>query len=159
MNTPLLLQFLSFAASSGVLLALQGEKSARPGGVAEVSKMGDEFAASLNAKDVARATALYTEDAVLLPPNGEPMRGLAAIEACWKQLLEQGLSEVKSHSVASSCSGDLGFETGEFELTIRVPGGPVIKDRGKYLNVLKKGSDGRWRTTYDMWNSSTPAQQ
>jgi len=126
------------------------------GGVGDVSQMGDEFAASLNAKDALRATSLYTVDAVLLPPNGEMIRGLAAIEACWKGLLAQGLSEIQSHSLASASSGDLGFETGEFELTIRVPGGSVIKDRGKYLNVLKRGSDGRWRITYDMWNSSTP---
>ena len=119
--------------------------------------MGDEFAASLNAKNISRATSLYTEDAVLLPPHGDIICGLAAIEGCWKQLLDQGLSEIRSHSVASAFSGDLGFETGEFELTIRVPGGPVIQDRGKYLNVLKRGSDGRWRTAYDMWNSSTPA--
>ena len=126
------------------------------GGVGDVSQIGDEFAASLNAKDALRATSLYTVDAVLLPPNGEMIRGLVAIEACWKGLLAQGLSEIQSHSVASASSGDLGFETGEFELTIRVPDGPVIKDRGKYLNVLKRGSDGRWRITYDMWNSSTP---
>lgn len=158
MTIPLVLHFLSVTAATGVFLAFQEKSSASPGGVNAVSEMGDEFAASLNAKDISRATSLYTEDAVLLPPHGEIIRGLAAIELCWKQLLDQGLSEVRSHSVASGFSGDLGFETGEFELTIRVPGGPVIQDRGKYLNVLKRSSDGRWRTAFDMWNSSTPAK-
>ncbi|MFZ0735667.1 MAG: DUF4440 domain-containing protein [Candidatus Acidiferrales bacterium] len=158
MTTSLVFHFLTLTAASGVLFALQDKGSASPGGVKSVAEMGDEFAASLNAKNVARATSLYTEDAILLPPNGEIIRGLSSIEACWKQLLEQGLSEIRSHSIASGSTGDLGFETGEFELTIRVPGGPVIQDRGKYLNVLKRGSDGRWRTAYDMWNSSTPAK-
>lgn len=158
MITSLVFHFVSLTAASGVFLALQEKSSGSAGGVKDVSEMGDEFAASLNAKNVSRATSLYTEDAVLLPPNGEMIRGLAAIEACWKQLLEQGLSEIRSHSLASASSGDLGFETGEFEVTIRVPGCPVIRDRGKYLNVLKRGSDGRWRTAYDMWNSSTSAR-
>lgn len=156
MTSSLFFLFLAPLAVPGVLLAIQDSPRGAAGGVSDVSEMGDEFAASLNAKDVSRATALYVEDAVLLPPNGEMIRGHAAIEGCWKQLLEQGLSEIRSRSLASASSGDLGFETGEFELTIRVPGGPVIQDRGKYLNVLKRGPDGRWRTTYDMWNSSTP---
>jgi ketosteroid isomerase-like protein len=153
MTSSLLFHFLVPAAVTSVLLALQENRSA--GGVSDVSEMGDEFAASLNAKDVLRATSLYVEDAVLLPPNGELIRGLAAIEACWKQLLAQGLSEIRSRSLASGSDGDLGFETGEFELTIRVPGGPIVQDRGKYLNVLRRGTDGRWRITYDMWNSSS----
>jgi len=153
MTSSLLFHFLVPAAVTSALLALQENGSA--GGVSDVSEMGDEFAASLNARDVSRATSLYAEDAVLLPPNGELIRGLAAIEACWKQLLAQGLSEIRSRSLASGFSGDLGFETGEFELTIRVPGGPIVQDRGKYLNVLRRGADGRWRTTFDMWNSSS----
>lgn len=153
MTSSLLFHFLVPTAVTSVLLALQENKSA--GGVSDVSEMGDEFAASLNARDVSRATSLYAEDAVLLPPNGELIRGLAAIEACWKDLLAQGLSEIRSRSLASGFSGDLGFETGEFELTIRVPGGPIVQDRGKYLNVLRRGADGRWRTTFDMWNSSS----
>jgi uncharacterized protein (TIGR02246 family) len=158
MTISLIFSVLPLFAVPGFLLAVQGSKSASAGGVGDVSEMGDEFAAALNAKDVARAVSLYTEDAVLLPPNGESIRGLAAIEQCWQQLLAQGLSGVRSRSLASGSSGDLGFETGEFELTIRVPGGPVITDRGKYLNVLKRCADGRWRTTWDMWNSSSPAQ-
>jgi uncharacterized protein (TIGR02246 family) len=158
MTTATFLQFLSFVSAPGILLALQAGKSASPGGVGAVSEAGDEFAAALNAKDVSRALALYSDDAALLPPGGEPIRGLTAIEACWKQLIEQGLSEIRSRSVASESSGDLGFEAGEFELTIHIPGGPVVTDRGKYLNVLKRGADGRWRITWDMWNSSTAAQ-
>ena len=158
MTSSLFLHFLMFFVASTVQLPIRKKAKAFSGGVKSPSQMGDEFAAAMNAKDAQRAAALYAADAVVMPPNGEIIHGRTAIEASWKQLLEQGLSEVRSKSLDSGAAGDLAFETGTFELTIQVPGGPVIQDRGKYMNVLRRSRDGRWRTVYDMWNSSLPAK-
>jgi ketosteroid isomerase-like protein len=34
----------------------------------------------------------------------------------------------------------------------------AIKDRGKYLAILKKAVDGTWKVYVDIWNSSLPAK-
>jgi hypothetical protein len=37
--------------------------------------------------------------------------------------------------------------------------GPAVEDNGKYLVVLLRGDDGKWRVARDMDNSDRPATQ
>jgi ketosteroid isomerase-like protein len=46
----------------------------------ELGQMNRDFAAALNAKDAKAAAALYTEDAVLIPPGEALVKGREAIE-------------------------------------------------------------------------------
>ena len=106
--------------------------------------------AAFNAGDGAGMAALYTEDAMLLPPGGESVEGRAAIEAFWQSAIEElgvqvalKTSELKSHMDAATEVGSYVF-TGE--------GGSHV-DHGKYV-VLWKKVDGDWKLHRDIWNSS-----
>jgi ketosteroid isomerase-like protein len=54
-------------------------------------------------------------------------------------------------------SGDMGWVSGTYELTMNDTGGNPINDRGKYLEVWEKQSDGNWKCRADMWNSDLAA--
>jgi len=54
-------------------------------------------------------------------------------------------------------SGDLGFVSGTYELTMNDASGKPVNDRGKYVEVWEKKADGKWKCGTDTWNSDLPA--
>ena len=121
----------------------------------ELGQMNRGFGAALNAKDAKAAAALYTEDAVLIPP-GEPLvRGREAIEEYWRGAIELGgIREVSVETMDALSSGSLGYETGSFVLTVNGPDGEAVIDRGRYIELLRREPDGRWLSTHGIWNAS-----
>ena len=106
-------------------------------------------------QDAAMTASAYTEDAVVLPPSGETIRGKAAIEAFWTQQFSTGFNAVDGASNGLSTSGDLGYEWGS--ATFEVPSGPqTVTDVTKYVNVLKKDGSGTWKIAMTIWTSSRP---
>jgi hypothetical protein len=53
---------------------------------ATIQSLNDKFAQAFNAGDAAGLATLYTEEAVILPPGAEMMKGRTAIQAFWKVL-------------------------------------------------------------------------
>ena len=58
--------------------------------------------------------------------------------------------------------GDLAYAVGIYRATLtpKKPGAkPLPTEVGKYLEVLKKQSDGSWKIVYDMWSPDAPLKQ
>lgn len=148
----LLVMVLALGGCSGQDASNQAEVSA---GKIELGQMNRDFAAALNAKDAKAAAALYTEDAVLIPP-GEPLvRGREAIEEYWRGAIESGgVRDVSVETMDALSSGSLGYETGSFVLTANGPDGEAVIDRGRYIELLRREPDGRWLSTHGIWNAS-----
>ena len=58
-----------------------------------------KWVAAFNAGDGAAVAALYSEDAVLLPPGGERVDGRAAIQTFWQGAIDSGLKAEFLHAV------------------------------------------------------------
>jgi len=149
-----LLVVVMFALSgcSGSVDSMQTEVSASK---VELGQMNRDFAAALNAKDAKAAAALYTEDAVLIPPGEPVVRGREAIEEYWRGAIESGgVRDVSVETMDALSSGSLGYETGSFVLTANGPDGEAVVDRGRYVELLRREPDGRWLSTHGIWNAS-----
>jgi ketosteroid isomerase-like protein len=59
--------------------------------------------------------------------------------------------------VEVSRAGDFAYTCGTNKVTLVDPNGKKMKDRGKYLTVYRKQSDGTWKVVADMGNSDLPA--
>ncbi len=122
---------------------------ASPDAQAAIAEANAAWEAAWNAGDGAGIAALYTDDAMLLPPGGEPIEGREAIQAFWQTAVESGTqaalktSELEIH-------GDLATEVGSYVDT-GADGAHV--DHGKYMVMWKK-VDGNWKLHRDIWNSS-----
>ena len=121
----------------------------------ELGQMNRDFAAALNAKDPKAAAALYTEDAVLIPPGEPVVRGRGAIEEYWKGALESGgVRDVSVETMDAFSSGSLGYETGSYVLTVDGPNGEAVTDRGRFIELLRREPDGKWYSTHGIWNAA-----
>jgi len=56
---------------------------------ATIEKPNDAWTAAFNKGDAAAVAAMYTEDAYVLPPGSDMVKGRSAIEAFWRQAAQQ----------------------------------------------------------------------
>lgn len=109
------------------------------------------WAAAWDAGDGSAIAALYTEDAMVLPPGGEAVEGRAAIAAYWQGFIDSVAGSDVTLETLEVHSGDGGaIEVGSFMVT-GADGEHV--DHGKYI-VNWKLVDGTWMLHRDIFNSS-----
>jgi ketosteroid isomerase-like protein len=106
-----------------------------------------------------KQVSFYSNDAIVMPPNAPADTTKETIRKGWQDLLgTPGLViSWKTTKVEVAKSGDLAFLSGTYELTMNDSSGKPINDRGKYVEVWEKQSDGKWKCATDIWNSDLPA--
>ena len=122
-----------------------------------------KWAKAAAAKDVEQTIAFYSDDAIVLPPNETSAATKEAIRNSWKALLSSPglLISWRPTKVQVGKGGEMAWVNGTYELRLNDANGKPTNDRGKYLEVWQKQTDGNWKCAADMWNSnlasSTPA--
>ena len=118
-----------------------------------------KWSAAAGAKDVDKTVSYYAEEAVVMPPNASAATTKEAIRKVWQDLLASPglIISWKATKVEVAKSGDIGFVSGTYELTINDASGKPVNDRGKYVEVWEKQADGKWKCGADIWNSDLPA--
>jgi uncharacterized protein (TIGR02246 family) len=116
---------------------------------ATIEKLNDAWSAAFDKGDAAAVAALYTEDAYVLPPGAEIVKGRAAIEAFWRQAAQQ-LTDAKLTTIDVLPLGpDAAREIGT--VTLKTKAQPPQEIVGKYVVVWRKtGAD--WKLATDIWN-------
>ncbi len=108
----------------------------------------DQYVAASNGGDAAALTELYAEDALLLPPDHEPVHGREAIGQFWEQGTDTGL---EISTLRLEVDGDVAYLVGRYRLP---PTEQEDADSGQYVLCLKRQADGAWKLTADIWNGS-----
>ena len=117
--------------------------------VATIQKLNDKWTAAFNKGDAAAVAAMYTEDAYVLPPGGDMVKGRSAIEAFWKQTAQQA-GDAKLVTVDVLPLGRRGArEIGT--VTLETKAQPPQQLVGKYAVVWRQ-IRGRWLLATDIWN-------
>lgn len=140
---------------TGILLALGLSACASPpatqdaGARRAIEATVTRYVDASNRGDADALMGMYAEDALLLPPDHQPIEGREAIGEFWRLGTDQGL-EVSTIRVDTD--GKIGYLVGRYRLpaTDEEPA-----DSGKYVMCLKRQPDGAWKLTADIWNSST----
>jgi uncharacterized protein (TIGR02246 family) len=125
---------------------------------AALEKLGKEFADAYAGGDYSAVARMYAEDAIAFPPDGDMVKGRAAIEALWKEGSETGIKSLEFSIVDVVSSGNLAAETGTAVIHIQPAGQAAATANIKYVVVWKKGPGG-WQIYRDIWNAlpSAPA--
>ena len=136
---------------SAALLALPSVLFGQAETTAEVEEAIMAWQIAWNAGDGAGVAALYTDDAILLPPGADPVEGREAIQAFWQGTIdasEGARAELESTEVRSH--GHMAVQIGRWVVT--AADGEQLSG-GSFLHVWRK-TDGGWKTVRDIWNSS-----
>jgi len=115
---------------------------------AENAKFMDAFKKG----DSAAAASNYSQDAILLPPNGEPV-AKSSIAPLWGSFIRMGVKDVKLVIDDIAGNAEIISETGHYEIYAAEN---KVLDKGKYV-VVWKPENGAWKMYRDIWNSSMPA--
>jgi ketosteroid isomerase-like protein len=110
-------------------------------------------------KDLDKILSYYSDDATVLPPNAAAATTKEAIKKIWQDMLASPgfVISWKANKVEVAKSGDLGFVSGTYELSMNDASGKPVNDKGKYVEVWEKKADGKWKCGTDTWNSDLPA--
>ncbi len=145
------------ALAVSVAACAAGAASLSDADIAAIEEGSEAFAAAANADDWGGVAALYTEDAVLMPPNGPAVQGRAAVEAFFATF--PPFSGFTLNPVEIDGRGDLAFVRGTFSMTIEMEGMPAVQETGKYIEIRRRQTDGSWLIATDILNSDTPLEQ
>ena len=115
-----------------------------------IQKLDDQYAAAFNTGDAAGIGSMYKDDAVLLTPGAEMVRGKADIEAFAKRTMEtlgdMTLTAVDVKSLGNSAVREIGA------FSLRTKGQtPPREIVGKYVAVWERvGED--WKMATRVWS-------
>jgi ketosteroid isomerase-like protein len=118
-----------------------------------------QWSKAAGSKDLDKTVSYYSADANVMPPNTSAATTKEAIRKIWQDLLASPGVTIswKATKVEVAKSGDIGFVSGTYELSVNDASGKAVPDRGKYLEVWEKQADGKWKCGSDIWNSDLPA--
>jgi uncharacterized protein (TIGR02246 family) len=116
-----------------------------------IEKLNETFVTALAKGDIAAVAGMYAEDAYLLPPDEEIVKGRAAIQSFWTKAAE-GIGEFKLTTVdVKPLGSDAAREIGTFRLKTKDQ--PPQEVSGKYVVVWQKVG-GEWKLATDIWNAT-----
>jgi uncharacterized protein (TIGR02246 family) len=113
--------------------------------------------AALNRGDPDAAANLFTSDAVQMPPNGPANAGRERIRAWNRAFLETFDVQFALTVDEVHVAAEWAFERGRYSVALAPkPGGPALRDEGKYVTIYQAQTDGTWRIGRHIWNSDRP---
>src|SRR5918911_2271609 len=89
----------------------------------DIEQRVKEFEAAANRGDAAGMAALYTQDALLLPPNQPRVEGRPAIQQFWQQFVSLGRFEGQLTPERVEAHGAAAHEIGVYTLRIQPASG------------------------------------
>jgi uncharacterized protein (TIGR02246 family) len=139
----------NFAVVAGCLIL--GAAPAVAQDKATIEKLNDAWTAAFNKGDAAAVAAMYTEDAYVLPPGAEMVKGRTGIEAFWRQAAQQmgdaKLTTLDVLPLGRSAAREIGT------VTLKTKSQPPQEMVGKYAVVWRKVG-GKWKLATDIWNTN-----
>ncbi len=138
--------------------ACSGAKPGEEFGMKDQAAIRDRsqaFVKAFNDKAVDQILTIYAENSVFMPPNQPVIRGRDALKTFYEDLFKSGASNLKLDLAEVSGHGPLAYASGSYEMDLKPASGQPVRDRGKFLFVLRRMAD-TWRYEYTVWNSDLP---
>jgi uncharacterized protein (TIGR02246 family) len=118
---------------------------------ATIEKLNNAWTAAFNKGDAQAVAAMYAEDAYVLPPGSDIVKGRAAIEAFWRQAAQQmgdaKLTTLDVLPLGRNAAREIGT------VTLKTKSQPPQEVVGKYAVVWRK-IGGQWKLATDIWNTN-----
>jgi len=118
-----------------------------------VRKVLQDWVFACNSRQLEDLVSIYASDALVLRPNHPAVRGTPAIREFFFAALDSGVGDVEIDPIRLDVIGDFAYEAGRFKMLVPLAVGKRREERGKYLALLSRQSNGEWRIVSDCWSS------
>jgi len=118
-----------------------------------IRKLTQDWALACNTKHLEDLVDIYSTDGLLMRSNYPPVRGTAAIREFFVHMLEGGLGDVELESLRVMVGSDLAFEAGRCKMLVPTATGKRREDRGKFVMIYGRQTNGEWKAVVDCWAS------
>lgn len=108
--------------------------------------------------DAVAAAAVYAEDALLVPPTGEAIKGRKAIESFWRSGLEIGVRSVELETLERGDARRLAYEVGRYRMRVAQQDDEPKLELGTYVVVHRQEASGSWRRVAEVLTAMTPSR-
>jgi ketosteroid isomerase-like protein len=123
---------------------------------AEMEAANAEWLTAFNTLNGGAFAALYTKDAVVLPPNVQPIVGAEAIGQYWTDRIKGG--NLKNHSFEITSTyrdGKYAYQVARWTLDVINDKGETTKRAGNTVRIFEKQPNGKWLTKVHIYNYPT----
>ena len=124
--------------------------------VDNINKLIQEFITAYNAKDANAVSKLFGDAGAVMPPNTSTVRGTENVREYYNKRFRQGASDLSLETTEVVGADTLAFVTGDYRLNMAPEGGPVHRDRGKFVFILREFRG--WRLERLMFSSDFAPQ-
>jgi ketosteroid isomerase-like protein len=125
--------------------------------LATLAKLREAWVQDLHNKQLEPILKSYAPDAVFLQPNGDRIAGSAALRNLFQFIMATFNSDLTLHSVNLETSGDLAYDSGDFQENLTViASGAKITSKGSYIIIYKRQPDGSWLIVQHVWTGTPP---
>ncbi len=116
-----------------------------------IGEQNAKFTEAVSTGDTATLASLYTEDAVLLPPGSDYIKGRDAIQQFHAEELKRGEQTPVFTTESINGTNDLVYETGKYDWTLTLEDQADTTMHGNYMVIWKKVEE-VWMVHVDIWN-------
>jgi len=121
--------------------------------VGRITQLIEQLRVAFNEKDPAKAAALYSTTAAVMPPNRPLMRGRRFVEQYYVDRFAEGATDLELKPADISGQGTLAYASGDYRLNLKpAKGGQERLDRGKFLWIFRE-QNGQWLIEYVIFSS------
>ena len=118
--------------------------------------MDSAYSAAVAAGDVDGMMAGYAPDVIMQGPGMPSVRGVDRIRAMMQGMSGQKYTLNLTQETADGM-GDIMYTTGSYRYQgMATASGPGATEDGKYLEVFRRGADGKWKLVAESWNANAP---
>lgn len=127
----------------------------------EIDQVYEQFSQAYDSLDAALVAPLYTEETLYLDDSSEEgvRRGREEVLRSFRDQFatarERGSKlKISFRIIDRAVDGDLAYDVGYYKYEAFPKEGDAFQAAGKFVTVLRRGSDGRWRFHVDAFSGA-----
>jgi len=149
--------FLTFATILAPTFSSSGFAAPQASTIVALARIREAWVQDLRTKQLEPILKFYATDAVFPQPTGERITGSAALRTLFQTIMATFNSDLTLHSRNLETSGDLAYDSGDFEETLTIIAtGAKITSKGSYIIIYKRQPNRSWQIVQHVWTGTPP---
>ena len=121
-----------------------------------IDKQNKKYMEFYNNGDASGVADLHMDDALVMPPNIDMVKGKESIKKAISDEISAGATALVFTTLEMYGNEEYVTEVGRFSLNVKDEGEIVMTDSGKYIVLWEQVSKNNWLMKADIWNSDLP---